>query len=265
MDITDHMLEDVPFLASPNRSGRIKPRFLVMHYTAGFSASGAISWLRNPASRASAHLVIDNDGDITQLVPFNIKAWHAGPSRYKGTSGLNDHSIGFEITNVGWLRKQANGTFTDWTGRRTYREGEGDLKGRDLIAQPHPRVGGGMLYWPSYPEAQLAAVELATRAVLGAYDIEDIVSHEEIDTRGWKTDPGPAFPMQRFKRLLGNDRSDGDAPIPNVHEADRLTASLRSIREIIDAELDRAPPSVPHLRWRHAEVAAKAAEALKGD
>ena len=52
----------VQFKKSPNQSGIIKPRFLVMHYTAGSSATSSVNWLLNPAAKASAHLVIGRDG-----------------------------------------------------------------------------------------------------------------------------------------------------------------------------------------------------------
>jgi hypothetical protein len=63
---------------------------IVMHATAG-SFNGAVSWLCNPAARASAHLVISQSGKTAQLVPFAKKAWHAGNSRY------NANSIGIEL------------------------------------------------------------------------------------------------------------------------------------------------------------------------
>lgn len=263
MQISDGILSDVPYMPSRNRGGAITPKFLVMHYTAGFSDASAISWLRNPGSRASAHIVVGSDGDITQLVPFNIKAWHAGPSRFDGVSGLNSHSIGFEIANVGWLKKVGARRYEDWAGNR-YTEGEGWLADRDLIEQPHPRVGSGMLYWPTYPEEQLAAVERVTRAVLAEYPtIRAIVSHEEIDTRGWKTDPGPAFPMQRFQRLL-DDRSDGEAD-PPTDEITRLGKALTAIISAAQGELQRDPASEKHRRWRLAEVSQIATDALKGN
>lgn len=64
--------------ASPHTGSIITPRFLVIHYTAGSSAAGTIAWFRDPASRVSAHLVIARDGSVTQMVPFNRAAWHAG-------------------------------------------------------------------------------------------------------------------------------------------------------------------------------------------
>lgn len=36
------------------------------------------------------------------------------------------------------------------------------------------------------------------RAIAHKYQIQDVVSHEAIDTRGWKTDPGSAFPLGTF-------------------------------------------------------------------
>ena len=120
MKVRNHRLfddnnEQLPYVASPNRStGTIVPRFLVMHFTAGASASSSISWLTNPAARASAHLVIARDGTVTQLVPFNRKAWHAGRSRWAGLTGLNAHSIGIELDNHGELNGSTGAWRTSW-------------------------------------------------------------------------------------------------------------------------------------------------------
>ena len=45
----------------------------------------------------SSHLFIDRDGEITQFVPLNLRAWHAGESEYCGQRGCNDFSIGIEL------------------------------------------------------------------------------------------------------------------------------------------------------------------------
>lgn len=47
--------------------------------------------------RVSAHLLIDREGKVTQYVPFDRKAWHAGQSAYLGRSACNDFSIGIEL------------------------------------------------------------------------------------------------------------------------------------------------------------------------
>ncbi|MFC0267755.1 1,6-anhydro-N-acetylmuramyl-L-alanine amidase AmpD [Kushneria aurantia] len=47
--------------------------------------------------RVSAHLLIRRDGSITQFVPFDRRAWHAGRSRWQGRRALNDFSLGIEL------------------------------------------------------------------------------------------------------------------------------------------------------------------------
>lgn len=88
------------WLASPNYSSRGGSviREAVIHTTQG-SYAGAISWLRNPVSQASAHYVIrSSDGQITQLVRESQKAWHA--------RSHNPYSLGIEhegfISNSSW-------------------------------------------------------------------------------------------------------------------------------------------------------------------
>jgi N-acetyl-anhydromuramoyl-L-alanine amidase len=48
-------------------------------------------------SHVSAHLLIRRDGALVQFVPFGRRAWHAGPSSFRGRSGCNDFSIGIEL------------------------------------------------------------------------------------------------------------------------------------------------------------------------
>ncbi|MGB0221578.1 1,6-anhydro-N-acetylmuramyl-L-alanine amidase AmpD [Sinimarinibacterium flocculans] len=49
------------------------------------------------ALRVSAHLLIRRDGRVTQYVPFERRAWHAGVSRFDGRERCNDFSIGIEL------------------------------------------------------------------------------------------------------------------------------------------------------------------------
>ena len=45
----------------------------------------------------SAHLLIDRVGNVTQYVPFDMRAWHAGESSFNGRHCCNDYSIGIEL------------------------------------------------------------------------------------------------------------------------------------------------------------------------
>ncbi len=49
------------------------------------------------ALQVSAHLLIDRQGGLTQFVPFDRRAWHAGVSEFAGQSNCNDFSIGIEL------------------------------------------------------------------------------------------------------------------------------------------------------------------------
>jgi AmpD protein len=45
----------------------------------------------------SAHVLIGRDGELTQFVPFDKRAWHAGRSAYCGRTACNDFSVGIEL------------------------------------------------------------------------------------------------------------------------------------------------------------------------
>lgn len=66
---------------SPNKMSRKgwKPDMIVSHITEG-SYAGAVSWLCNPKSGASAHFVVSKKGEITQLVDIREAAWCNGTS-----------------------------------------------------------------------------------------------------------------------------------------------------------------------------------------
>jgi AmpD protein len=47
--------------------------------------------------RVSAHFLIDRGGALTQYVPLQARAWHAGVSSFGGQEGCNHRSIGIEL------------------------------------------------------------------------------------------------------------------------------------------------------------------------
>lgn len=61
---------------------------IVMHYTTTHTAQQAIDTLTVGERQASAHYVVDRNGDIYQLVKDEFKAWHAPQ--------VNSRSIGIE-------------------------------------------------------------------------------------------------------------------------------------------------------------------------
>jgi len=91
----------VEYRPSPNHGGVITPRLIVIHYTGTNGLASPLGWLCNPGSQVSAHLLIDTNGDIYQLLPFNLAGWHAGASCYEGRTGVNGFSVGIENVGVG--------------------------------------------------------------------------------------------------------------------------------------------------------------------
>lgn len=76
---------------------------LVIHDTESPGVTKAQTIARifaNPRFDASAHYVIGKDGTIVQCVPDEKRAWHAGPSRFRGRYHVNDFAIGIELVNA---------------------------------------------------------------------------------------------------------------------------------------------------------------------
>ena len=91
-------------IASPNCGSRrdaLRPSLIVLHFTAMKTAQAVIERLCDPAFEVSAHYVISNLGELTQLVPEEMRAWHAGAGRWHGQDDINSRSIGVELDNAG--------------------------------------------------------------------------------------------------------------------------------------------------------------------
>jgi N-acetylmuramoyl-L-alanine amidase len=80
------------YVRSPNQSGRINPKFIVIHDSCG-SHDGTKDWILQDRSNVSYHYLIDKEGNRTQFVWDSRKAWACGKSKWKGHNGLNSHSI----------------------------------------------------------------------------------------------------------------------------------------------------------------------------
>lgn len=149
-----------------DRKGR-KIIAIVNHITAGLMP-GTLSWLRNPAAKASAHYLVTKVGEIYQLVKDTDTAWHAGIvnkpnwSLYDGTNP-NRYTIGIEHeAQAGEALTEAQYQVTLWLHRQLVQK------------------------W-GIP-----------------VDHEHIIGHYQLDSINRKNDPGPGFPWDRlFKDLLG--------------------------------------------------------------
>jgi AmpD protein len=115
--ITNHLLHPARQLVSPNQSEREPAAdisLLVIHnislppgkFGGGYVDDLFCNCLDSSVDpffaeiaelRVSAHLLIERDGRVTQYVPFDCKAWHAGQSCFQGRESCNDFSVGIEL------------------------------------------------------------------------------------------------------------------------------------------------------------------------
>ncbi len=90
--------------ASPNHGPRPAGQavdMLVLHYTGMEGGAAALRRLCDPASKVSAHYLVEEDGRVFRLVPEHRRAWHAGVSCWRRHRDVNSRSIGVEIVNPG--------------------------------------------------------------------------------------------------------------------------------------------------------------------
>jgi len=148
---------------SPNFSlGRNGKRIIaiVNHITAG-AFNGAVAWLSNPASQASAHYVVSKMGEIVQLVAEENRAWHAGMvknpnwSLYDGTNP-NNYTIGIEHEGYDGTLSELQYQATLWLHK-----------------------------------------QIITKYGLPA-DTNHIIGHYRVDSVNRPNCPGPNFPWQRL-------------------------------------------------------------------
>lgn len=194
------------------------PDTIVIHYTAGRNAESSARYLCRDDVKASAHIVIGRSGEIYQLVPFDTIAWHAGISNYGGRTGLNKYSIGIELDNAGVLKKVGN-EYQAWFGTK--------YPANEVLYATH-RNETTPRYWQTYTDIQISTCRTVCELLIDKFNIKDIVGHEEI-APGRKQDPGPAFPLDKFREQLLFQNRTGEPDF--IDSEGGVTANLLNIRE----------------------------------
>ncbi len=177
---------------SPNRRPRAQGetiRLIVLHATYMKEDEEALQRLCDPATEVSCHYYVARDGQITQLVPDEDVAWHAGVSRWtmpsKGATGetlenLNPYSLGIEIGNAGPFGK-------------LYPKGPPkELEQAPDWAAAEP-----------FTEAQYTTLAALLKDLMTRHNLklEAIVAHSAV-APDRKTDPGPHFDWIKLHSLV---------------------------------------------------------------
>jgi peptidoglycan/xylan/chitin deacetylase (PgdA/CDA1 family) len=169
------------------------PRGIVLHATRG-PLAGSLNEFQRPQN-TSAHYVIDRNGQIYQLVPEGLGAFHASCAGSRSVclpkcplcekpdgTFLEPYlqSIGIELVNDGQLGHP-----------ETY---------AGLIYEDY-LMSFGYRYWEDNPPAQLQALVLLVNDIRVRYGIalDLVVGHYRIN---YKTDPGPALNISWYR--VGN-------------------------------------------------------------
>jgi len=117
IDLNSHLVVEAIYQPSPNCDARPQdavPELIVMHgislppgeYGGGYVQQFFSNVLDETVHtyfseiaclKVSSHLFIERNGRLTQFVPLNQRAWHAGQSCYQGREACNDFSIGIEL------------------------------------------------------------------------------------------------------------------------------------------------------------------------
>lgn len=186
-------------------------RAIVIHDTAGrLDKFSSVRWFQDPKCKVSAHFVIERDGTVTQCVPVNRRALHAGESSWTFETGdtvryLNSCSIGIEIVSPGVM---------DQTGKAWF----GPAAAFDEITH-RATSDHGQGFWMPYTEAQISAVILLCTLLVEEYpDCNEILGHWQISP-GRKVDPNPLFPWDRVRDSVLDGKATARVPVGDAGEA----------------------------------------------
>ena len=205
MHIVNHRLvgPNVTFRAAQSAGGRLKqPTAICCHDTAGsLKKFSSVKWFESPDCGTSAHVVIELDGTVTQMVAFDTIAYHAGRSTWKERADCNKYMIGIEIVSPGMMVRRGE------EAQLIYKTTDKNGKVVEKIVERFPiskceevntKEHGKGLCLP-YTDAQIHVLSEVCRAIADAYDsVEEIVTHWLISP-GRKVDTTPIFPLEQVR------------------------------------------------------------------
>ena len=173
------------------------PKFIIMHFTTGTRMESTINHFKDAASGVSTHLLIGRSGRVVQFLPFDRIAHHSGFSWWEQQSNLNQSSIGIELDNAGLLiRKDGK-----WQRHKMIIP-DNEVKQAVHWKQFEPNKPANYPGWQTFTKVQLDVALKIVRALTERYpSIQEILGHDDVNLRN-RYDPGPLFPLRRFRKAL---------------------------------------------------------------
>ena len=110
-NFSDRLIEEISLLVIHNISlppGQFGNNFVDQFFTNKLDPNKDPYFEEIYEMKVSSHLFIDREGLLTQFVPFDKAAWHAGVSEFKGRDNCNEFSIGIELEGTDDLEYSSN-------------------------------------------------------------------------------------------------------------------------------------------------------------
>ena len=153
------VIHNISLPAGEYGTGRIEQLFTNCLPPGAHPSFGEISGLR-----VSSHLLIDRAGAATQFVPFDMQAWHAGESNFRGRERCNEFSVGIELEGTDFepFADAQYDTLTEVTLAlfRAYPDlNPGRIAGHSDIAPGRKTDPGPFFDWRRYRAALAKAAE----------------------------------------------------------------------------------------------------------
>lgn len=174
----------------------INPELVVIHSSLSDNAGREVTYYASTNARGAVHIVIDRNGTVYQMAPFNQATWHAGAAKWKDRN-VNRISLSISLINLGPLVKDGN----QWKSA-IY---PSKLVASNDVVTLNDSVTHKPRGWHKFPPPQMQSLERVCKALFRAYpSLGAIVRTTDVNKQ--KADnPGPAFPLETLKRnVLGN-------------------------------------------------------------
>lgn len=210
MTVTNHRLDAARYDPTVHIRGVIEPKLIVIHGSGTRITKGsAVNYCKKNRRSVSYHIIVERDGTIVQLAPFNRRVNHAGRSSWKGRQWCNSYSIAVAFVDPGELRGTTKRAMSFY--RRWFDSSDG------LVAKDTQAHGRGHIWLPYTPE-QFAAMDLVVSELRKAYPKIDTAAHFEVSP-GRKIDPTPLVDISKVGLLgLENVGESVDEVINENHE-----------------------------------------------
>ena len=199
------------------------------------------NWNRAEAS-ACVHAIVEPDGDVYQILPWNHRGWHCG-------GGANNTHIGVEMTEPATIRYTGGSKWTE--------TGDGENTKNHVLA--------------TYKYAVELFAYLCSQYNLDPLADGVVISHSEGCRRGIASNHGDVEHLwSEFGLSMGQFRKDIKAAMKGGSAADSLTAIMgkaAATAEQMKSYLKKKNPSVPQsvLDMNPLYISEGEAEGVRGD